>query len=72
MRLSAQITKGDFIQAVAAITQTAEADAAADQAVSFTDLKAGDDFYDAAASLFNAGILTSTEVRADDTLGTYA
>ncbi|CAH1213261.1 hypothetical protein PAECIP111890_04014 [Paenibacillus sp. JJ-223] len=72
VRLPAQITKGDFIQAVAAITQTAEADAAADQAASFTDLKAGDDVYDAAASLFNAGILTSTEVRADDTLGTYA
>ncbi|WP_440115660.1 hypothetical protein [Paenibacillus sp. QZ-Y1] len=79
IQLPKQITKGDFIQAIAAIIEADQAAIATDEASNgiakapaFTDLTSGDSAYDAAASLHNNGILSGTEVRAKDPLSTYA
>ena len=79
IQLPQQLTKGDFIQAIAAIIgansaadSTEEAGDSQTQAPAFTDLSSGDSSYDAAITLHNNGILSGTEVRANDTLSTYA
>ncbi|MBB6023295.1 hypothetical protein HNR77_004395 [Paenibacillus sp. JGP012] len=75
IQLPKQTTKGDFIQAIAAITEanstadTSDKDAA--QAPAFSDLKPGDAAYDAAVALFHNGVLTGTEVHAQDQLSIY-
>nr|WP_145405602.1 hypothetical protein [Paenibacillus xylanexedens] len=75
IQLPKQTTKGDFIQAIAAITEasstadTSDKDAA--QAPAFSDLKPGDAAYDAAVGLFHNGVLTGTEVHAQDQLSIY-
>ncbi|MBU5355044.1 hypothetical protein KQI74_22420 [Paenibacillus barcinonensis] len=75
IQLPKQTTKGDFIQAIAAITEassTADAsDKDAAQAPAFSDLKPGDAAYDAAVALFHNGVLTGTEVHAQDQLSIY-
>ncbi len=77
VKLPQQPTKGDFIQAIAAIIEADAASASTDEASevkapAFTDLKSGDSAYDAAVSLYNSGVITGTEVRANDKLSTYA
>lgn len=79
IQLPQQLTKGDFIQAIAAIIgansaadSTEEASDSQTQAPAFTDLSSGDSSYDAAITLHNNGILSGTEVRADDNLSTFA
>ncbi|MFK0525409.1 hypothetical protein ACINKY_24665 [Paenibacillus illinoisensis] len=79
IQLPQQLTKGEFIQAIAAIIgansaadSTEEASDSQTQAPAFTDLNSGDSSYDAAITLHNNGILSGTEVHADDTLSTYA
>ncbi|WP_339786869.1 hypothetical protein NSQ38_02700 [Paenibacillus sp. FSL R7-0313] len=72
VQLPQQITKGDFIQAIAAITEATQASDSEAKTPVFTDLSSGDSSYDAAVSLYNNGVLTGTEVRAKDQLSTYA
>ena len=72
IQLPQQITKGDFIQAIAAITEATQASDSEAKAPVFTDLSSGDSSYDAAVSLYNNGVLTGTEVRVKDQLSTYA
>ncbi|MGO4733726.1 hypothetical protein [Paenibacillus sp. 2KB_22] len=72
IQLPQQITKGDFIQAIAAITEATQASDSEAKVPVFTDLASGDSSYDAAVSLYNSGVLTGTEVRAKDQLSTYA
>ncbi|WFR63368.1 hypothetical protein P9222_02975 [Paenibacillus amylolyticus] len=72
IQLPQQITKGDFIQAIAAITEASQAGDSETKAPAFTDLSSGDSSYDAAVSLYHNGVLTGTEVRAKDQLSTYA
>ena len=77
VKLPQQPTKGDFIQAIAAIIEADAASASTDEASevkapAFTDLKSGDSAYDAAVSLYNSGVITGTDVRANDKLSTYA
>ncbi|WP_434748317.1 hypothetical protein [Paenibacillus amylolyticus] len=74
IQLSPQTTKGDFIKAVAAITEASAASASGKdtvQAPVFSDLKSGDDAYDAAVALFKNGVLSGTEVHAKDQLSMY-
>ena len=74
IQLPQQTTKGDFIQAVAAITKASNTEAQdqdAEQAPAFTDLKSSDAVYSAATALFHNGVLTSTEVRAQEPLNLY-
>lgn len=73
--LPKETTKGDFIKATAAILEassasTADVDDA--QTPAFSDLKPGDDAYDAAAALFNNGVLSTTEVHAEELLSIYS
>lgn len=79
IQLPKQLTKGDFIKAIATILEADQAAPATDEASdsevkapSFTDLKSNDSAYKTAVSLYNNGILSGTEVRANDKLSTYA
>ncbi|MEC0126059.1 hypothetical protein [Paenibacillus pabuli] len=78
VQLPQPLTKGAFIQAVAALIQAdqaATADKGSDsdsKAPNFTDLTPDDSTYDATLSLYNNGILSGTEIRANDKLSTYA
>lgn len=74
IQLPQQVKRGDFLQAISQIvpsTETATSSTYSDTPT-FTDLKSGDAAYPAAVTLYNDGILSSTEVHADQALSTYA
>ncbi|MNW25760.1 hypothetical protein D3C74_25110 [compost metagenome] len=70
IELPAQPTQGDFLLALAAVALDGKVTAVDGATPEFSDLKAGSALYDAAALLYNAGVLTDTEVKASDRLST--
>ncbi|WP_411346894.1 hypothetical protein ACE3MZ_22540 [Paenibacillus sp. WLX1005] len=72
VQLPQQVKRGDFLQAISQIVPSTATSSTYADTPSFTDLKPGDDAYAAAVSLYNDGILSSTEVHANQALSTYA
>ncbi|MFD1884770.1 hypothetical protein [Paenibacillus wenxiniae] len=72
IQLPAQVKRGDFLRALAAIVKSPTASTEAAQTPTFTDLKSGDAAYDAAVTLSQQGILSDKTIHANDALTVYA
>lgn len=66
--VEATMTKEEFLQAVADLLKLE----VSEETVSFTDLQPGETGYDAAAALYQHGIITSSKVAGDQPLTAYA